>query len=109
MESIVNWESNKTEPMVHWGIIAFLGRSRPDACKWRRRADRPDLPTALRVLEIDQGSSAGGLPVPPCIRLLSVIDYHRRSRGPSIAPINAHNATITPYQRAMNGIESSGQ
>ena len=29
--------------------------------------------------------------------------YHLRSRGPSIAPIPAHSATIIPYQRATNG------
>src|SRR5205085_2422461 len=35
--------------------------------------------------------------------------YHRRSRGPRIAPTNAQRPTMTPYQSAMNGMESSGQ
>jgi hypothetical protein len=35
--------------------------------------------------------------------------HHRNSRGPKIAPTAAQPAIMTPYQSAINGIESSGQ
>ena len=42
-------------------------------------------------------------------RLGSRRSHHRNSRGPKIAPTTAHPEIMTPYQSAMNGIESSGQ
>jgi hypothetical protein len=37
------------------------------------------------------------------------LNYQRRSRGPSLAPIQAQRTTIAPYQIATNGRESSEQ
>jgi hypothetical protein len=42
-------------------------------------------------------------------RTLCQRPYHRSNRGPSRAPTKAQSPTMTPYQNAMNGIESSGQ
>jgi Cu2+-exporting ATPase len=54
-----------------------------------------------------------GLAIPLVIAISTSLGaqkgHHRRSRGPSSAPMNAQNETMAPYQTAMKGIESSAQ
>ncbi len=55
----------------------------------------------------DAGLTGRAAPAAPARDPCSL--HHRKSRGPTTPPRTAHRAIVRPYQRAMNGNESSVQ